>query len=131
MNGVFSPGGRWIAFVSNEERNANVYISRPGEKTRYKVSSGSGLDPQWISDESLLYLDPDGVLWRSTIPADNPARFKATRLFRTPVRTPGTSRNNYAVAPDKERLLFNAWPYHASPTTFSVVVNWRGLGDRR
>jgi hypothetical protein len=52
-------------------------------------------------------------------------------LFRTPVRTPGTSRNNYAIAPRGERLLFNAWPYDASPTTFSVVVNWRGLGDRR
>jgi serine/threonine protein kinase len=130
VNGVFSPGGRWIAYVSNEEQRANVYVSKPGDRTRHKVSSGPGLDPQWISDESLLYLDPEGVLWRTTIPADNPSRFKATRLFRTPVRTPGTSRNNYAVAPDKERLLFNAWPYDASPTTFSVVVNWRGLGDR-
>jgi serine/threonine protein kinase len=130
VNGVFSPGGRWIAYVSNEEQRANVYVSRPGDRTRHKVSSGPGLDPQWISDESLLYLDPEGVLWRTTIPAGNPSRFKAQRLFRTPVRTPGTSRNNYAVAPDKERLLFNAWPYDASPTTFSVVVNWRGLGDR-
>jgi hypothetical protein len=131
VNGVFSPGGRWIAYVSNEELQPNVYVSRPGDKTRHKVSSGPGLDPQWLSDDSLLYLDPGGVLWRTTIPTHNPTPFKATRLFRTPVRTPGTSRHNYAIAPDKQRLLFNAWPYDSTPTPFSIVVNWRGLGNRQ
>jgi serine/threonine protein kinase len=129
VNGQFSPGGRWIAYVSNEERQANVYVRRPGGTTRYKVSSGPALDPQWISDDVLLYLDPEGYMWQATIPADQPTQFVPERLFRSPVMTPGTSRNNYTLTPDKKRLLFNAWPRNAGPMTFSVVVNWPDLAQ--
>jgi serine/threonine protein kinase len=129
VNGEFSPGGRWIAYVSNEQRRANVYVRHPGEATTYKISAGPALDPQWLSDDTLLYLDAEGAMWQVTIPPDNPTHYTPTRLFRTPVRTPGTSRSNYAIDLTGKRLLFNAWPGDVLPTTFSVIVNWRDQAD--
>jgi eukaryotic-like serine/threonine-protein kinase len=127
VNGQFSPTGRWIAYVSNEEGRANVYVRRPGEKIHYKVSTSlKAFDPQWMSDDVLRYLDEDGLMWEVRIPADRPSRVKGTALFRTPIRTPGASRNNYFIDLKNDRLLFNARPENTG-STFSVVLNWRGL----
>ncbi len=38
------------------------------------------VDPQWLGDDTLLYLDADGVLWQATIPADNPTGFKLAKV---------------------------------------------------
>jgi eukaryotic-like serine/threonine-protein kinase len=127
VNGQFSPTGRWIAYVSNEESRANVYVRRPGEKMHYKVSSSlKAYDPQWMSDDVLRYLDEDGWMWEVRIPADRPSGVKGTALFRTPIRSPGGSRNNYFIDLKNDRLLFNARPENTG-STFAVVLNWRGL----
>jgi serine/threonine protein kinase/Tol biopolymer transport system component len=54
---AFSPDGRWIAYVSNESGEAEVYVQPypgPGEKVR--VSTAGGSEPIWTSKgRDLLY----------------------------------------------------------------------------
>jgi len=54
---VFSPDGRWIAYVSNESGRDEVYVRPyPAEDAVVtRVSSGGGLEPVWSPDGSELY----------------------------------------------------------------------------
>jgi Tol biopolymer transport system component/predicted Ser/Thr protein kinase len=57
---VFSPDGRWLAYVSNADRGRSVYV-RPfpipadAPDRRWMVSSGGGDFPVWSSDGQLFY----------------------------------------------------------------------------
>ena len=44
----FSPDGRWLAYVSNESGQFQVYLRRyPGPEGRWPVSTGGGTSPLW------------------------------------------------------------------------------------
>ena len=48
---MFSPNGRWLAYVSNELGQDNVYVQRyPGPGGREVVSMGGGAEPVWSPD---------------------------------------------------------------------------------
>ena len=53
----FSPDGRWMAYVSNESGNREVYVQPypgPGEKIR--ISTAGGTEPVWTANgRELLY----------------------------------------------------------------------------
>ena len=54
---AISPDGRWIAYVSNESGNEEIYV-RPFPNTqdrRVQVSSGGGVAPVWSPDGDQLY----------------------------------------------------------------------------
>ena len=45
---TFSPGGRWIAYVSDEDQRNQVYVrSFPDGLVRTQVSASGGSQPQW------------------------------------------------------------------------------------
>jgi Tol biopolymer transport system component len=51
QNGVFSPDGRWVAYVSNESGTDEVYVQRvPTSGGRWQVSTGGGITPRWKGD---------------------------------------------------------------------------------
>jgi serine/threonine-protein kinase len=60
---VFSPDGRWIAFVANDSGDGEVYV-RPGldaqgrpsaAAARWRISNGGGDFPVWSKTEKKLY----------------------------------------------------------------------------
>ncbi len=52
----FSPDGRWIAYVSDEPGQPNIYIqSFPERGFKDKVSTASGIMPRWSHDGRELY----------------------------------------------------------------------------
>ena len=61
---AFSPDGRWIAYVTNEANQGNVYVqSFPEAKGKYQVSRDGGGRPIWRRDgKELFYLAPDGAM---------------------------------------------------------------------
>jgi Tol biopolymer transport system component len=61
-SGRVSPDGRWIAYVSDESGQSEVYVSRfPELQGKTAVSSGGGLRPQWRHDgKELFYVAPPG-----------------------------------------------------------------------
>ena len=53
---MFSPDGRWIAYVSNESGTAQVYVRPfPGPGGKWQVSSTSGADPTWSRTRPELF----------------------------------------------------------------------------
>ena len=122
---VFSPDGRWIAYVTNEAGQGNVYVqSFPVANGKYQVSRDGGARPIWRETaRSCFIIGPDGALMAVSIDASR--GFEAgvpQRLFTT------NALNNqnlvYAVTKDGMRFLVNSRPEQASVAPITVVVNW-------
>jgi eukaryotic-like serine/threonine-protein kinase len=122
---AFSPDGRWIAYVTNEANQGNVYVqSFPEAKGKYQVSLDGGARPLWRGDgKELFYIGPDGAMMAVSIDASR--GFEAglpQRLFTT------NALNNqnlvYAVTKDGMRFLVNSRPEQASVAPITVIVNW-------
>lgn len=54
---TFSPNGRWVAYVSNESGQDEVYVRRfRGGGGRWQISTGGGVEPVWAhSGRELFY----------------------------------------------------------------------------
>jgi len=128
-SGVFSPDGRWIAYMSDESGQPNVYVQPfPASGPKYPMSRGWGGQPVWRADgRELFYLGADGTLM--AVPIGVGAQFDAGTpqpLFATNV--PGNkfySSQVYAVTRDGERFLLPARPAQSRPAPLTVLVNWQ------
>jgi Tol biopolymer transport system component len=51
-----SPDGRWLAYMSDESGNTEVYVHRfPGPGGKWRVSTGGGYDPTWSAKAPELF----------------------------------------------------------------------------
>jgi Tol biopolymer transport system component/predicted Ser/Thr protein kinase len=126
--GRFSPDGRWIAYVSDESGNEEVYVDRfprPGE--RFRISSNGGSWPVWSRDgKELFYYSTTNDLMVVPLDMDserNPIG-TAKRLF-----SPRLRRGYFEVGPDPDRILLTE---RVDPEVgvFTMVQGWAsGSGD--
>ena len=84
-NAVFSPDGRWIAYVSNESDRNQVYL-RPtsGPEARIPVSTSAGWQPVWSRDGRELYYRDSNRIVRTTLDASTGRISPPTVLFDSP-----------------------------------------------
>ena len=61
----FSPDGRWIAYVSNESGQAEVYVRAVNARLSNRISSQGGSEPVWALDGGILYYRSYGKLLAS------------------------------------------------------------------
>ena len=122
---VFSPDGRWLAYVSDESGESEVYVTPyPGPGATMKISQDGGVAPAWAGGE---------IFYRSE-----------NRLMAVEVRTdpdlelgiplvlflrPGSHRSvgrNYDVTADGERFLMIEADEEEEPPIrhINVVLNW-------
>jgi len=122
-----SPDGRWLAYVSNEARGNEVYVTTfPEPKgNKWPVSIGGGGWPMWRPDSRELYFRaPDGKLMAVTVGAGPdftpgvPAPLFAPRAFPGALGV-GTF---YDVAVDG-RFLINMFVERSTPPA-TVILNW-------
>jgi Tol biopolymer transport system component len=64
--GQFSPDSRFVAYMSDESGNNEVYVRpfpTPADSSlRWKISSGGGTQPRWRADgKELFYISPEGL----------------------------------------------------------------------
>jgi serine/threonine protein kinase len=126
----FSPDGRSLAYASNETGRTEIYVQTPWDGGRHTVvSTAGGYDPVWRTNDELLYLDPSGGLMSATVPSSSSGGAAAAprRLFKTGVDTPGASRNNYVLHPDKDRVLISSPSVDSASASFVVLLNWREM----
>ena len=58
-NGRLSPDGRWLAYVSNENGRFEVYVQpMPQTGSKWLVSRGGGLQPQWSATATSCISSP-------------------------------------------------------------------------
>ncbi|MGH9390393.1 MAG: TolB family protein, partial [Vicinamibacteria bacterium] len=129
--GVLSPDGRFLAYVSEETGLPQVYVqSFPNGEQRVPVSSRGGSEPQWREDgKELFFLRADRMMM--AVPISLGPTFKAaepTPLFQTRVPILANPyRWHYDVSTDGERFLVNTAPASVPPPAIHIVLDWRAL----
>jgi Tol biopolymer transport system component len=143
IQGRFSPDGRWMAYVSNETGNYEVYVRSfsPGAAAggqspvtrKWQVSIGGGSHPRWRRDgKELFYIAPDSKLMAVEVRADA-SSFQAgvpMALFPTRVSLPPQAPGVYAVSADGRRFLFSTPIEEALSSPIQVVVNRKPVARR-
>ncbi len=125
--GMFSPDGRWVAYVSQQTSRFEVYVTAfPGGGTRYQVSGSGGIQPTWSPDGKTLYFV---TLDRELMAVDVDGRgtrfeIKVPRsLFRVNLFVGPRIASAYAVTADGKRVLVNSAGEAAEPRV-ALVTNW-------
>jgi Tol biopolymer transport system component len=130
---TLSPDGKWIAYVSDENAQSQVYVRAfPDGDFKAQISTAGGAQPQWRRDgKELFYIAPDNTLMSVEV-QELKGRLRAAApraLFTAKVEQGRTIRNQYAVSPDGQRfLILSAVNAGASPIV--AVLNWRSLIKR-
>jgi len=133
----FSPDSRWLAFVSTESGEAEVYVAPiddPG--ARQRVSTAGGLGPRWRRDgRELVYLTPNDTFMAVPI---NPTQGMKAGIPR-PLFSPGpvfkgliglASEPSYDLTPDGQTFLVNRILEDPVPAPITVILNWPALARR-
>ena len=131
--GRFSPDGRWVAYVSNETGQFEVYVQGfPAAGGKVPVSTGGGSQPQWRADgRELYYYTPDRKLMGVEVSGEG-LTFKvgaARPLFAIRVGGAGVDRGfpgngYYTPARDGKRFFVAGSPEVPEPQQITVVLNW-------
>jgi Tol biopolymer transport system component len=105
---AFSSDGRWLAYVSNESGNFEVYVRPfPGPGGRWQVSTGGGGYPQWSRNgKELFYRTEDSKIMVVTYTASGDS-FHADKpqLWSSGQFTDrGPGNRNFDLHPDGKRF---------------------------
>lgn len=127
----FSPNGRWIAYISNETGQFEVYVdSFPVSGAKLAISIGGGSQPQWRADgRELYYYGADRKLVAVEVNGDGPT-FKvgeARPLFEIRVASIDQSfpgNGYYTPTRDGKRFLVPSLPEAQERQQINVIVNW-------
>ena len=126
---MFSPDGRWLAYMSNETGRDEVYLqpfSVTGPRGKQQVSVSGGGEPVWAPDgRDLFYRNGD--------------RMMAVAIETEPELSVGTPRtlfegrflavgdqagSTYDISPDGQRFLMIKREQDLAPTEIVVILNW-------
>jgi serine/threonine-protein kinase len=107
---VFSPDGRWLAYVSNESGRFEVYVRPfPGPGGKWQISSGGANEPKWSPTRRELYFRAAGTFMvvpyavvGESFQAEKPRRWSPGSSSVGPPINYGTT---YDVHPDGERFV--------------------------
>lgn len=124
-SGVFSPDSRWMAYVSDESGQSEVYVQRfslPGSSSPggpgVLISRSGGASPHWRADgKEIFYRSADGTLMSVPLTTD-------------PALRPGVPKRMFAidrlweVTGDGNRFLVSV-PVEQGMSPFTVVLNWQ------
>jgi Tol biopolymer transport system component len=133
-----SPDGRWVAYVSRETGQNEVYVaSFPTPRGKWPISKGGAAFPRWRGDSrELFYYAADGritavaISGTTTLNVGTPVPLFSARILGGPSTIVGF-RAQYDVRADGERFLLNVpVDEDASSPAITVVLNW-AAGLRR
>jgi eukaryotic-like serine/threonine-protein kinase len=128
-DGAFSPDGRFVAYVSDESGEPEVYVRSFPASTggKWRISVGGGYQPRWRRDgKELFYVQQEGRFMSADV-ATSPAFRTGTPkfLFQASIFGGGASTGNHYwdVAKDG-RFLVNTVENGAASSEVTVVLNW-------
>ena len=134
--GVFSPDGRWIAYVSDESGTAEVYAAPfPGPGGKRLISTkqagvGQGGVPVWRPDgKEIFYIAPDRSLMAVEVTVKGTAlEAGLPRVLFGPIL--GVGGRNYAVSADGKRFLTLMRPGRRTDAPITLIQNWHPAAKR-
>ena len=128
VDGTISPDSRWVAYVSDESGQYEIYVQAfPSPATKRRVSANGGIGPRWSpTGKELYFVAPDAKLMAVRAPSSaEPSFGKPVVLFQTRIvsATNASNQAEYDVSPDG-RFLVNEW-FDEVPTPITLILNWR------
>jgi len=122
---VFSPDGRWIAYVSHESGREEVYVTRyPGPTSSQPISVNGGREPVWSRDGRELFYRKGDLLMAvpvesagSTLTAGSPQV-----LFEGRYALMSRGAVAYDVAPDGRFVMLQ--PLEVTSPGINVVLHF-------
>jgi serine/threonine-protein kinase len=125
---IFSPDGKWVAYVSNESGQNQVYLLPfSGGGQRRQISTLSGESPVWGPDgHELFYWDGiETMMIVQMLEGPGGTLSMPKPLFRTQYEATRTVRRNYDLSPDGKRFLFTKRVDGSQVNNqINVVLNW-------
>ncbi len=134
-NPMFSPDGRWIAYVSSETGRPEIYVgSYPPGRGKWQISDSIGDQPRWSrSGSELFYRTDDGIMAVKVNGSGDGFRADTARLlFSGPflggiggVNVPGLTFPDYDVSADGSRfVMFTGGENEIGFSTVNVITGW-------
>jgi serine/threonine-protein kinase len=122
---AFSPDGKFVAYVSDEQGRYDVYVETvPKSDRRWRISPEGGEEPVWSRSSNELFYR-NGREWMSVRYAADPAfsaELPETVFDGDYVNVPGRS---YDVSRDGRRfLLIQDIEERLDHTSINVITNW-------
>ncbi len=131
-----SPDGRWVAYMSLESGQPEVYLAAfPSFTDRRQVSAGGGLMPRWRKDgRELYYVSLDRKVMAVEVKAGSTLETGAVKPLFQPQGGMGISTASYswAVTGDGQKFLITERAGAANAGAIepiNIVIDWpAGLG---
>jgi len=125
-NAAISPDGRWLAYISEETGDYEVYVQpypNPAG-SKWKITSSGGRDPVWSRDGRELFYQRDTTTFAVRITTEGSFSAEpAVALFDGPYLD--ASGRYYDVAPHGRFLMIKAgWLSAGREAPLHVVLNW-------
>jgi serine/threonine-protein kinase len=124
---VFSPDGHWLAYVSNESGESEIYARPyPGPGSKWPISSGGGTEPVWAKNgRELFFRNGDKIMSAEIIMHPKFSSGKPKVILQGNYERSPVSRANYDVSPDGRRfIMIKESGREAAPTQLNIVFNW-------
>ena len=122
--GSVSPNGRWLAYVSDESGEAEIYVdSFPTPRRRARVTMGGGNEPRWSRDGAHIYFRRASELHAARVDASGDS---LEAVSTTRVVDAGDDIRSFDVSADG-RFLVNVPAAEARRSLLQIMVNPRTL----
>jgi Tol biopolymer transport system component len=121
---MFSPDGRWLAYVSDESGRNEVYAQEyPGPGGKWQVSNQGGVEPVWSRDgRELFYRNGTQMMVVEVEPGETFVAGEPRLLFEGDFVASGRTAN-YDVSPDGQHFVM-ALRQGEGARKLNVIVNW-------
>ncbi len=128
-----SPNGRWVAYVSNETGQFEVYVQTfpVAGGGKVLVSVGGGSQPQWRADgRELYYYAPNRKLMALEVNGDGPAFTFGIAQPLFEIRITGAfdqsfpGNGYYTPSRNGNRFLVSSLPEAPERQQINVILNW-------
>lgn len=114
-----SPDGRWLAYVSDESGQPDIYAAPWPRGPRVRISFAGGTRPRWSRDGRAVFFLRDSQLLRADLSGS---------AFTTPrqvLDVPGI--RDFDVAHRRDAVLALIPAASSGSATTSLVIDWRSL----
>ena len=132
----FSPGGRFVAYLSDESGSQELYVTRfPSGEGKWPISINGARQPLWSRDgKEIFYIEGQTQVAVAVTTWPDFSVGSVTRLFQSGYFR-AADWHSYDVSTDGQRFVVVDSAEGAEPPTIRVVQNWyeefrEGHGDR-